>query len=62
MKNTIGHRKCERALSTGRVFNPEQALNIGLVDELVENNELIAIAEKRMKHWCKIPSNIKKLF
>jgi enoyl-CoA hydratase/carnithine racemase len=57
MMNTIGHRACERTLETGRVFNPSEALQIGLVDELASADELTSRAEERMKTWCRIPSN-----
>jgi len=41
IRNTIGHRKAELQALTGRLYSTEEALNIGLVDELVEPNQLI---------------------
>ena len=56
MINTIGQRQAEQALQLGKIFSPEQALKIKLVDELCESNLLMSEAEARMKEWCKIPS------
>ena len=56
MKNTIGVRECEKALQLGVMFTPQQALNIKLVDQLVESKDLIEQAESQMAQWLKIPS------
>ena len=59
MRNTIGQRECEKALQVGRIFTPQEALKVSLVDELVDSANLLAKAEEQMKAWCKIPSKIK---
>jgi len=41
IRNTIGYRKAELQALTGKLYSTEEALNIGLVDELVEPNQLI---------------------
>ena len=56
MINTIGFRHAEKALQLGLLFNPEEALNIKLVDEVVEKDELISKAEDKIKEWLSIPS------
>ena len=56
MKNTIGARECEKALQLGVMFTPQQALDIKLVDQLVESKDLIEQAELQMIQWLKIPS------
>ncbi|XP_053691791.1 enoyl-CoA delta isomerase 1, mitochondrial-like [Sabethes cyaneus] len=38
MRNTIGFRQTELACTTGKLFNSTEAFDIGLVDELVDNN------------------------
>lgn len=41
----------------GTLFKPEEALKIGLVDELAsDNNDLLAKAEKYITGFAKIPS------
>jgi len=39
MVSTIGLRKAELAMQLGKLFPPEEALEVGLVDELVVSNE-----------------------
>jgi len=39
MVNVIGQRQSELALTSGRMFTTEEALKIGLVDEMVEDPE-----------------------
>lgn len=56
MINTIGYRETEKALQLGKLYSPEEALAINLVDEVVEPNNLIAKAEEQMIKWCSIPS------
>jgi 3,2-trans-enoyl-CoA isomerase len=58
MINTIGFRESEKALQLGKMYSPEEALAIGLVDEIVEPNNVFAKAEEEMQKWCKIPSNM----
>jgi 3,2-trans-enoyl-CoA isomerase len=62
MINTIGFRQAEKALQLGLLFNPDEALAIKLVDEVVEKHELIPKAEERIKEWLKIPSKKKWLY
>lgn len=58
MLNTIGQRRAELALNLGKIFTPQEALNIKLIDELCDSNLLLSQAESQMKQWCNIPSNI----
>jgi ClpP class serine protease len=58
MLNTIGHRRSEISLQLGKIYNPQQALKIRLVDELAKTDELMVRAEERMKMWCNIPCTI----
>ncbi len=37
--DVLGHRQAELALISGRLFNPQEALKMGLVDELVGREE-----------------------
>ena len=56
MINTIGFRESEKALQLGKMYSPEEALSIGLVDEIVEPINVLTKAEEEMQKWCKIPS------
>lgn len=39
MINTIGKRQTELALTSGRLFSTEEALQVGLIDEIVQTKE-----------------------
>ena len=56
MIHTIGVRAAEQSLQLGKIYRPKPALDIGLVDELVNANELEKIAEQQLEKWTKIPS------
>jgi 3,2-trans-enoyl-CoA isomerase len=52
--DTIGHRQAELALSLGTLFNPQEALGIGLVDEVVADN-VVEAAKQKAVEWVRIP-------
>lgn len=57
MRNTIGERQAEIALTTGRMFTTDEALKIGLVDELASDKaDALAKAEKFLNRFAKIPN------
>lgn len=54
--DTIGHRKAELALSLGTLYSPEEALEIGLVDEVaVHDGDVVDVAKQRAREWIRIP-------
>merc|ERR1711982_96877 len=62
---TIGFRAAEKALSLGQTFTPEEALQIGLVDELIQqhnNNKdddddfVLKKAYEQALYWSNIPN------
>lgn len=56
MCNTIGIRQTELALTTGRLFKTEEALKVGLIDDIAKDkNEGIAKAEEFIKRFARIP-------
>jgi len=57
MVNTIGQRQTELALMLGTLFTSQQALSIGMVDQVVESREeCLAAAHKVTTQLSKIPS------
>ena len=56
MINTTGFRESEKALQLGKLYSPEEALAVNVIDEIVEQKDLLANAEEQMVKWCKIPS------
>nr|CAD7397419.1 unnamed protein product [Timema poppensis] len=58
MLNTIPRRQAELALTTGRMFSTEEALNVGLIDEVATNkSDAIAKAESFLNNIAKIPAS-----
>ncbi len=53
----IGMGKAYQAVLEGKLFNPQEALAIHLVDEIVSQEEVLANAEKKMKQYLKLPSS-----
>ena len=53
---TIGFRQGEMALALGTLFTPEQALKVGMVDELAStNDEVLSKSRSTAIAWTKIP-------
>lgn len=56
MKNTIPLRQAELALTQGRMFTTEEALKVGMVDELASDKaDALAKCEKFIESFRKIP-------
>jgi len=49
MIDTIGHRQTERLLMKGMLIKTDEALRIGLIDEITTNDQLLNRAEAEMK-------------
>lgn len=61
MIHTIGSRKTEHALSLGKMFNTEEALKIGLIDEMVPTQqETVPKAIEELGKWVKIPDHARQ--
>lgn len=61
MVNTVGQRIGERALKLGELFLPDEALEIGLVDEVVPDSEVLESARHEMKKWLNVPGYARQL-
>lgn len=55
MIRTIGFRRGEMALSMGTLFNPSEALGIGLIDLVVDRESVVESSQETAKRWAKIP-------
>ena len=58
MRNTISNRQAEMALTLGTLFTTEEALKIGLVDEIGRNKEeALEKCEAFLLKYSKIPAH-----
>jgi len=58
MRNVISNRDTELALTTGRLFTTDEALKIGLIDEVAKDKaDAVAKAEKFLVGISKISGN-----
>jgi len=58
MRNVISNRHTELALTTGRLFTTDEALKIGLIDEVATDKaDAVAKAEKFLVGISKISGN-----
>lgn len=55
MVNVIGQRESERALQLGHLYSGEEALKVGLIDELVAPEEMEERVQKILGQWLKVP-------
>ena len=53
----IGKAEATRSLLSGKLYNPEEALKAGLVDEVVRNESLLTAAERKIKKYMELESN-----
>ncbi|XP_036004400.1 enoyl-CoA delta isomerase 1, mitochondrial [Fundulus heteroclitus] len=61
MVNTVGHRNTELALQLGLLYKPAEALKIGLVDQLVPEDQVLAVAAQTMTKWLTIPEHARQI-
>ncbi|XP_026973592.1 enoyl-CoA delta isomerase 1, mitochondrial [Sagmatias obliquidens] len=59
--NTIGHRASEQALQLGLLFLPAEALQVGLVDQVVPEDQVLSTALSVMARWMAIPDHARQL-
>uniref|UniRef100_A0A3P9JCX0 Enoyl-CoA delta isomerase 1, mitochondrial n=1 Tax=Oryzias latipes TaxID=8090 RepID=A0A3P9JCX0_ORYLA len=61
MANTVGHRTTEMALQLGLLYNPSEALKVGLVDQLVPEDQILSAATQTMTKWLAIPDHARQI-
>ncbi len=54
-RHVVGTRQAERMLTTAELFGGEEALRIGLVDEIVPADEVVARSIERARAWTQLP-------
>ncbi|KAL3937481.1 MAG: hypothetical protein SGBAC_007418 [Bacillariaceae sp.] len=54
--DTIGLRRAELALAMGSLFDTKEALDIGLIDEIAGEDDIIEVAMDRASEWVAIPA------
>ncbi|XP_012503110.1 PREDICTED: enoyl-CoA delta isomerase 1, mitochondrial [Propithecus coquereli] len=59
--NTIGHRASEHALQLGLLFPPAEALQVGIVDQVVPEDQVQSTARSVMARWMAIPDHARQL-
>ena len=55
MANTVGNRTTELSLQFGLMYNPTDALKIGLVDQRVPEDKVLSTASETMMKWFALP-------
>ncbi|KAF0699552.1 Aste57867_9889 [Aphanomyces stellatus] len=60
MVNLIGHRESERMLGLGLQVDAATAKRIGLVDEAVPHELVLATAEATLQEWLAIPAHARR--
>ena len=55
MVNVIGQREAERALQLGHLYSGEEALKVGLIDELVAPADMEERVQLQLAQWLRVP-------
>lgn len=53
----LGKADASRSLLEGKLFSPDEALNIGLIDEVVKPESILTAAERRARKYMAFESN-----
>lgn len=61
IRNVVGQRESEKALQLGRLYSAEEALKVGLIDELVPETSVLDHAKQELLKWTQIPSHARQL-
>ena len=56
-QSLLGERVAEKMTLTGKLVNPDTAQGIGLVDEVVDSENLLKHSIETMNEWLKLPFN-----
>eukprot|EP00063_Salmo_salar_P068199 XP_014043034.1 PREDICTED: enoyl-CoA delta isomerase 1, mitochondrial-like isoform X1 [Salmo salar] len=59
--NTVGNRAAELSLELGLLYSAPDALKIGLVDQLVPEDQVLSTAQDTMSKWLAIPDHARQI-
>uniref|UniRef100_A0A8C7J9S4 Enoyl-CoA delta isomerase 1, mitochondrial n=1 Tax=Oncorhynchus kisutch TaxID=8019 RepID=A0A8C7J9S4_ONCKI len=59
--NTVGNRAAELALELGLLYSAPDALKIGLVDQLVPEDQVLSTAQDTMSKWLAVPDHARQI-
>ena len=62
MLNTVGYRRAELIGQLGTVFSSEEALELKMVDKVVDSDLVMTEAIREMETWLQVPGLWQKLF
>lgn len=60
MNNTVGHRKTEYLIQTGELITPTEALQVGIVDQVVEMDRVDEVALDMLTKFTKVKQDARK--
>jgi len=55
MVRTVGYREAEKALSLGHSYDADEAIGVGLVDEIVPKDQVLDRSKAVAAKWARIP-------
>ncbi|XP_078610603.1 enoyl-CoA delta isomerase 1, mitochondrial-like [Branchiostoma floridae x Branchiostoma japonicum] len=55
LADTIGRRQAELSVLQGKLYSPQEALKLGLVDKVVPETDLQPAAESELRDWLQVP-------
>ena len=55
MERLVGAKHADHMLMTGKMYKPQEAKAIGMIDQVVPEESLIDVAEQVMSKWVRIP-------
>uniref|UniRef100_A0A8K9V178 Enoyl-CoA delta isomerase 1, mitochondrial n=1 Tax=Oncorhynchus mykiss TaxID=8022 RepID=A0A8K9V178_ONCMY len=59
--NTVGNRAAELSLELGLLYSAPDALKIGLVDQLVPEDQVLSTAQDTMSKWLAVPDHARQI-
>ncbi|XP_064870027.1 LOW QUALITY PROTEIN: enoyl-CoA delta isomerase 1, mitochondrial-like [Oncorhynchus nerka] len=59
--NTVGNRQQEASLELGLLYSAPDALKIGLVDQLVPEDQVLSTAQDTMSKWLAVPDHARQI-